>query len=125
METDCILCGKGVGPFPYTSKIEGFSLYPLCPDCHALCLRDPKKILADHRALFETMLAERRESLLGRPAPTDVASSGARPQRSQHEQVLVRRYDDAYRVANSIVRNGKALKAIGVVLAVLILLGTI
>src|SRR5205823_10809240 len=118
MNTKCILCGKEVGRFGCTSKIGGLVIEPLCSDCNADCSEDSKKVLDEHRELFERMLAEHRESL-------GLDGTGTVQQRSNRERTVLKRYSDAYLVAKSSVGIGSVVKGIGVLLAVLILLGAL
>src|SRR5713226_6607450 len=62
----CSLCGKEALLDGYGVTIAGVALDHVCADCRELCSKDPKRIVDDHRDVFEKMLAERRESLAGR-----------------------------------------------------------
>jgi hypothetical protein len=116
---NCVLCGKEVHRGGYSTRVEGVILRPLCPDCDQLCSKDPKRILDEHREVFERMLAERREALA---PPTASAAAPEAPRRSQRERKLIKRYDDAYVLANTTVRIGNAIKIIGLVFATVIVL---
>jgi hypothetical protein len=119
---NCVLCGKEVDRGGYsTTKIPGVILRPLCLSCAELCDKDPKKIVDEHRELFERMLAEKRELLAAKSVLVDTTSAG--PQRPPPERALIRRYDDAYLLSRATVAIGNAVKVIGVVLAVLIVAG--
>ena len=119
---NCVLCGKEVHRGGYSARVEGVVLRPVCPDCDQLCSKDPKKVVDEHREVFERILAERREALAPR---IDSAAIPETPQRPQREQKLLRRYGDAYLHANTIVTIGNTIKVIGIVLAALIGLVTL
>lgn len=103
--------------------VQGVRLGHLCLDCRELCSKDPKKVVDEHREVFERMLSERRELLLNKP-PAPAATTPASKQQ-EREQALFKRYDDAYAVAKSIIRVGDGIKAIGVILAILIVVGAV
>lgn len=116
----CPLCGKEALLDGYCVTIAGVVLVHVCADCRELSSKDPKRIFDEHRDVFEKMLAERRESLSGRLGVAEAGSDGSR--RSERERSLVKRYDDAYRVAKVIVTFGDTIKVIGLILAVLIVI---
>jgi len=118
----CVLCGKEVQRGGYSSKVGGVVLRPLCPDCDELCSKEPKRVVDEHRDVFERMLAERLEALT--PTTTTVATSET-PRRSQRERKMMKRYGDAYLRANAIVTIGNTVKILGIVLAALIVVVTL
>jgi hypothetical protein len=121
---NCVLCGKQVDRGGYsTTKIPGVILRPLCLSYCELCDKEPKRIADEHRELFERMLAEKREQQAAKSTLVDTTSAG--PQRSPQERALVRRYDSAYLVSRVTVAIGTAVKVIGVVLALLIVVGAL
>jgi hypothetical protein len=120
---NCVLCGKEVDRGGYsTTKILGVVLRPLCLNCCELCDKDPKRMVDEHRELFERMLADQRERLAAKLAPVNNTNAG--PQRSSQERMLIGRYDDAYLLSRATVTIGNVVKIIGVILAVLIVAGT-
>jgi hypothetical protein len=123
MQDICILCGKEVERGGYSSKIGELVLRPLCSSCDELCSLDSKRVVEEHRELFEKMFAERRESLERRLSPVEPTITSAVPSRSQRERGLVKRYDDAYLVAKGTVVIGKTIRIVGIVFAVLVALG--
>jgi len=125
---NCILCGKEVGFGGYsTQKFPGVILRPLCLECRELADRDPKRIADEHHELIERMVAERKRMLAERSGGTvDAASVASQaPRRSQREETLRKRYDDAYLVSKAAVGIGNAVKVIGILVAVLIGAGTV
>src|SRR6266849_6950419 len=115
---NCPLCGRVVDRGGYSVGVQGVRLGHLCRDCRELCSKDPKKVADQHRDVFERMLAERRDSLLRKPAAQATTTPASKQQ--EREQALFKRYDDAYAIAKSIIRVGDAIKTIGVILAILI-----
>jgi hypothetical protein len=122
MEQNCVLCGKEVQRGGYSSRVGGVVLRPVCADCDEKCSKEPERVVKEHGDVFEQMLVVHREALAHQNEPLQVAAT---PQRSQREVRVVRRYDDAYLVANATVVVGKTIKVIGAVLAGLIVVGTL
>jgi hypothetical protein len=121
METNCVLCGREVQRGGYSTKVEGVTVRPLCLECDELCSRTPhEQIVNDHREVFERMRAEKQRILVSNPE--SIKETAAPVLRSAREHTLTTRYNDAYRLAHTTVAIGKAMKAIGAALAVLIVI---
>src|SRR5579859_1720654 len=85
MQDNCILCGKEVQRGGYSATVEGVVLRPLCPNCDSLCSKQPKRVLDEHREVFERALAERRDLIARQTALAEVYSPPEPAERSQRE----------------------------------------
>ncbi len=116
---NCVLCSQEVQKGGYSSKVGGVVFHPLCSACHDLCSRDPDRVVNEHREVLERMLARSREALNAAWDPTGTAET---PRSADPDESLRKRYVDAYRLVGSTVFIGNAIKVVGVVIAIVILL---
>lgn len=108
--SSCPLCGNEAPLDGYSLTIAGAVLVHVCAGC--------REFADAHPGAFEKILAKRRESVSGTPGVAEATIDGSR--RSERGQIVVKRYDDAYRVAKAIVTLGGTIKVVGLILAVLI-----
>jgi hypothetical protein len=121
MAQTCILCRGDVGwRGSYGAEINNFVLHPVCLKCKERCTAHPEQIIDSHPRLFEKMLADRHSASSGGTAATRAPQAES----SEREQILLKRYEDAFLVAKTTVGIGSMVKGTGVILAMMIMLGS-
>jgi hypothetical protein len=125
MDRNCILCGKEISrDAEYTGQVGDALLHPVCLECWKFCEKEPARVLAEHRQMIDDILSDYEKHWKAHRFDRVAEPRAEKPSEPRSaETILAKKYNDAYSAAQTTLDCANAFKIIGVVLAVLIIVG--